>query len=151
MTNASTLSEKKPPLGFNPEKRFNIPIRKHQRNLFQNLFSLGTNGIRYTGLNGPLAEFLELDKKSGVVTLGKDLFTNGQNTSTDFIFRKSLWSQLHQGHRSVRPKFGIGRKYRPKLWVSVSVSEPKLFFPKPKLFLFFFSKFFQIFSFISAF
>ena len=34
---------------------------------------------------------------------------------------------------SVRPKFGIGRKYRPKLWVSVSVSEPKPSQPKPKL------------------
>ena len=53
---------------------------QNQRNIFQNLSTLGTNGIRYTGLNGPLAEFLELDKKSGVVTLGKDLFTNGQNT-----------------------------------------------------------------------
>ena len=31
------------------------------------------------------------------------------------------------------PKFGIGRKYRPKPLVSVSVSEPKLFQPKPKL------------------
>ena len=71
---------------------------QNQRNIFQNLSTLGTNGIRYTGLNGPLAEFLELDKKSGVVTLGKDLFTNGQNTSPGFIFRKSLWSQLHQGH-----------------------------------------------------
>ena len=34
---------------------------------------------------------------------------------------------------SVRPKFGIGRKYRPKPLVSVSVSEPKLLQPKPKL------------------
>ena len=87
-----------------------IGVRKHQRNLFQNLFSLGTNGIRYTGLNGPLAEFLELDKKSGVVTLGKDLFINGQNTSPDFIFRKSLWSQQPQGHHR-RGWAGVG-------WVS---------------------------------
>ena len=36
-------------------------------------------------------------------------------------------------HSSVRPKFGIGRKYRPKPLVSVSVSEPKLLQPKPKL------------------
>ena len=36
-------------------------------------------------------------------------------------------------HTSVRPKFGIGRKYRPKPLVSVSVSEPKLLQPKPKL------------------
>ena len=44
---------------------------------------------------------------------------------------------------SVRPKFGIGAEFRPKLWVSVSVSEPKFFFPKPKLFFF---KIFQNFS-----
>ena len=46
---------------------------------------LGTNGIRYTGLNGPLAEFLELDKKSGVVTLGN---TTGifDREKTDFHF-----------------------------------------------------------------
>ena len=42
---------------------------------------------------------------------------------------------------SVRPKFGIGAEFRPKLWVSVSVSEPKFFFPKPKLFFFFFKNF----------
>ena len=34
---------------------------------------------------------------------------------------------------SVRPKFGIGAEFRPKLWVSVSVLEPKPFQPKPKL------------------
>ena len=44
---------------------------------------------------------------------------------------------------SVRPKFGIGAEFRPKLRVSVSVSEPKFFFPKPKLF---FSKFFKNFQ-----
>ena len=47
---------------------------------------------------------------------------------------------------SVRPKFGIGAEFRPKLWVSVSVSEPKFFFPKPKLFFFQnFSNFFHVF------
>ena len=50
---------------------------------------------------------------------------------------------------SVRPKFGIGAKFRPKLWVSVSVSEPKFFFPKPKLFFFQnFSIFFMYFCFL---
>ena len=47
---------------------------------------------------------------------------------------------------SVRPKFGIGRKYRPKLLVSVSVSEPKLFFSETETI--FFSKnfiFFHVF------
>ena len=33
---------------------------------------------------------------------------------------------------SVRPNFGIGIRYRPK----VSVSEPKFFLPKPKPFFF---------------
>merc|ERR1740122_392632 len=37
-------------------------------------------------------------------------------------------------------------KEMPKLWVLVSVSEPKFFFPKPKLFFSNFFNFFQIFS-----
>ena len=45
---------------------------------------------------------------------------------------------------SVRPNFGIGIRYWPKVSVSVSVSEPKSFFPKPKLFFFFF-KIFHVF------
>ena len=55
---------------------------------------------------------------------------------------------------SERPKFGIGAEFRPKLWVSVSVSEPKFFLPKPKLFFFFFfqkiSNFFMYFCFLKT-
>ena len=48
--------------------------------------------------------------------------------------------------KSVRPKFGIGAKFRPKLWVSVSVSEPKFFFSEAETFFFQnFSKFFIFF------
>ena len=47
---------------------------------------------------------------------------------------------------SVRPNFGIGIRYRPK--PKVSVSEPKFFLPKPKLFFFFknFQKIFKNFN-----
>ena len=59
-------------------------------------------------------------------------------------------THLHQLLGSVQPKFGIGAEFRPKVSVSVSVSEPKFFFPKPKLFFSNIFKFNQIFSCISA-
>ena len=48
-------------------------------------------------------------------------------------FHSAMPDNCQVGRASVRPKFGIGRKYRPKPLVSVSVSEPKLLQPKPKL------------------
>ena len=47
---------------------------------------------------------------------------------------KRFMSVSQLPYLSVRPKFGIGQKYRPK--VLVSVSELKFFFPKLKLYFF---------------
>ena len=75
-------------------------------------------------------------------------------TSLDTIERKKsqfkqahhhLDSQVKKGHYiSVRPKFGFGIGNRNQGPISVSVSEPKFFFPKPKLFFSNFTLFFLL-------
>jgi cadherin 23 len=48
---------------------------------------LGSAGIRYTGLSGPLAAFLELDKKSGIVSLSPNaVFSPFDREKSDFHY-----------------------------------------------------------------
>ena len=54
---------------------------------------------------------------------------NGNNTIYPLLSTWiTTWTKPEALYDSVRPKFGIGRRYRLKLWVLVLLSEPNFFF-----------------------
>ena len=61
---------------------------------------LGTTGVRYTGLNGPIADFLLLDKRSGIVSLGNDTSVFDREKNAFHFLTVEARDDLGRGNRN---------------------------------------------------
>ena len=118
----------------------------------QSIFEVAYANLKYFFLQEGYKFYI--DKKTVMPSFWQNRPTNNKGLEIPLIwpfFAWNLWQifrcvsgcYINDGPHSILisvwPKFGIGRKYRLK----VSVSVPNFFFPKPKLFFFNFSKNFK--------